>query len=80
MDVNRVGIESIAACFLVGAFSQLARAFYHSSQVNFVAYYLLKIITCAVIIAAIYYLKRGRDIGEFSFVIFGALIGLWMQN
>jgi hypothetical protein len=80
MDVNRVAIESIAACFLVGAFSQLARAFYHTSQVNFLAYYFLRLLACAVIVAAIYYLKTGRDIGEFTLVIFAALIGLWMQN
>lgn len=80
MDANRVSIEAIAACLLVGTFCQLIRLFYRTAQLNYLAYLFIRLVTCAVIIAAIFYLKRGRDIGEFTLVIFAALIGLWIEN
>lgn len=80
MDVNRLVIESVTTCFLVGVFCQLARFLYRTSQINFLVYLLTKLLICTLVICAVYYLKKGKDIGELGLLIFGALLGLWTES
>jgi len=79
MEINRVGIEMLTATVLTGCFCQLLRVFYQTSQIGQWAYFCFLALVNLSIIAAIYYLKRGRDVGELTFIIAGVLIGLWIS-
>lgn len=80
MDTERIVIESTTACLLVGSFCQLIRFFYRSTQINYIVYLSLRLISCALIITAIYYLRRNRTTGELALLTFSSLIGLWIEN
>ncbi|OKH30179.1 hypothetical protein NIES2119_31405 [[Phormidium ambiguum] IAM M-71] len=80
MEINRVVVESFLACFLVALFCQLARFFYQSNQISYLAFLFLRLVVCGTVISAVYYLKRRNDIGELSQLVISGMVGLWIEN
>lgn len=80
METSRITAECMLCSLLTGIFSQLIKVFYRTSQINYLAFMFLRILTCALIIGAVFYLKRNREIGELMFLIFAVLVGLWTEN
>ncbi len=80
MEINRVASEMLLTTLLTGVFCQLIRAFYQLNQMGEWAYFSLLALTNICIIAAVYYLKRGRDISELVLLVLGVFVGLWTAN
>lgn len=77
MEINRVVVESFLTCFLVALFCQLARFFYQSNQLSYLAFLFLRLVVCGSVIGAVYYLKRRKDVGELSQLVIAGMLGLW---
>ena len=80
MEINRVGAEMLLTTLLTGVFCQLIRAFYQLNQMGEWAYFCLLALTNICVIAAVYYLKRGRDASELALLVLGVMVGLWTSN
>lgn len=80
MEINRVVIESFLACFLVALFCQLARFFYQSNQISYLAFLFLRLVVCGSVITAVYYLKRRSDVGELAQLVLAGMLGLWIES
>lgn len=80
MEINRVVIESFLTCFLVALFCQLARFFYQSNQISYLAFLFLRLVVCGVVIGSIYYLKRKSEIGELGQLTLAGMLGLWIES
>lgn len=80
MEINRVVVESVLACFLVASFCQLMRFFYQSNQLSYLAFHFLRLVICSVVIGSVYYLKRRSDVGELGLLVLAGMLGLWIEN
>lgn len=78
MEINRITSECTMATLLTGLFCQLLAVFRSTSQLGEFAYFSLLALVNISTIAAIYYLKRGKDLGELMFIVMGVLVGLWI--
>lgn len=80
MEPDRIAIESLLACFLVAVIAQLARFFYASHQINYLAYLGLRLLVLAVALAAISYLKKSADFGQTALLSSLVFVALWIGN